>query len=55
MSDAALFVVGSIVTLIAVTGLVALWYAAVVDGRTEERRAPLGDEPGPSDSDPSLH
>lgn len=45
MSDVALFVTGCIVTAIVAVGLMALAYAAVLDGRTEERRKNEGVEP----------
>ena len=44
MSDVALFVAGSIVTAMVTVGLIALFYAAVLDGRTEQRRKSKGVE-----------
>ena len=45
MSDVGIFIAGCIVTAIVVAGLIALFYAAVLDGRTEQRRKSQGVEP----------
>ncbi len=45
MSDVGIFVAGCIVTAMVVAGLIALFYAAVLDGRTEQRRKSRGVEP----------
>jgi len=45
MNDVGLFIAGCIVTAIVVAGLIALFYAAVLDGRTEQRRKSKGVEP----------
>jgi hypothetical protein len=42
MSDVGLFIAGCIVTAIVVAGIAALFYAAVLDGRIEERRRSAG-------------
>lgn len=53
MSDLGLFIAGSVVTAIVVVSLVALFYAAILDGRFEEQSRTDVVQPGRESGDGS--